>query len=224
MGPWWSSCSYFWPRRGGEYGLGIIGYIAAWELLVARDASWPTRARALLPALVATLIYAIAHAGLGYGTFGAEVYADPIHMPRGWWKWAKLRIPKLAAGALWAVPSATIHVFRHPAAAWWYERWPSETARELHESHALFGLLGVGLAARALGLARFGLHGDERRLLRAMLLAGVVTLSVSDTRAALASVLEWMKTAEGVAEDLRTHRPTLEDVFVSLTGKHLRDE
>ena len=24
-------------------------------------------------------------------------------------------------------------------------------------------------------------------------------------------------------EDLRTHRPTLEDVFVSLTGKHLRD-
>ena len=25
-------------------------------------------------------------------------------------------------------------------------------------------------------------------------------------------------------DDLRTHRPTLEDVFVSLTGKHLRDE
>jgi len=24
-------------------------------------------------------------------------------------------------------------------------------------------------------------------------------------------------------EDLRTHRPTLEDVFVYLTGKHLRD-
>ena len=24
--------------------------------------------------------------------------------------------------------------------------------------------------------------------------------------------------------DLRTHRPTLEDVFVTLTGKHLRDE
>jgi hypothetical protein len=27
-----------------------------------------------------------------------------------------------------------------------------------------------------------------------------------------------------VLEDLRTHRPTLEDVFVSLTGHHLRDE
>jgi hypothetical protein len=25
-------------------------------------------------------------------------------------------------------------------------------------------------------------------------------------------------------EDLRTHRPTLEDVFVSLTGKYLGDE
>jgi hypothetical protein len=31
-------------------------------------------------------------------------------------------------------------------------------------------------------------------------------------------------TARGLAlEDLRTHRPTLEDVFVALTGKHLRD-
>ncbi len=25
-------------------------------------------------------------------------------------------------------------------------------------------------------------------------------------------------------EDLRTHRPTLEDVFMALTGKHIRDE
>ena len=166
---------------GGEYGLGIIGYIAAWELLAARDErgqseSWSTRAKALLPALIATLIYAIAHKGLGYGTFGAEVYADPVNMPLGWWKWAKLRIPKLAAGALWAVPSATIHVFRHPAAAWWYERYPSESAIELHESHAIFGLLGVGLAGLALGLARFGLRADERRVLRMMILAGVATL------------------------------------------------
>ncbi|PRP98089.1 hypothetical protein ENSA5_30740 [Enhygromyxa salina] len=166
----------------GEYGLGVVGYVFAWELCVgasgaelARD-GWRVRARALIPALVATLAYLATHKLLGYGTVAAEVYADPLHAPAGWFKWAKLRIPKLATGALWAIPSATIYVFRHPAAAWWYERWPSTEAMELHVSHAKFGLLGVGLAGVALTLARFGLDEDERRTLRAMLLGGFLTL------------------------------------------------
>ncbi len=51
-----------------------------------------------------------------------------------------------------------------------------------------------------------------------------IVLSVSRTQAAIAALFE-LAAREGVAlEDLRTHRPTLEDVFVSLTGKHLRDE
>ena len=41
---------------------------------------------------------------------------------------------------------------------------------------------------------------------------------------AIAGLFE-LVAARGLAiADLRTHRPTLEDVFVSLTGKHLRDE
>jgi ABC-2 type transport system ATP-binding protein len=47
-----------------------------------------------------------------------------------------------------------------------------------------------------------------------------VILQVSDTRSAIAEVL-----GLGLAlDDLQSHRPTLEDVFVTLTGKHLRDE
>ena len=47
-----------------------------------------------------------------------------------------------------------------------------------------------------------------------------VVLQVSDTRSVVASVL-----GLGLAlDDLHTHRPTLEDVFVTLTGKNLRDE
>jgi ABC-2 type transport system ATP-binding protein len=47
-----------------------------------------------------------------------------------------------------------------------------------------------------------------------------VTMQVSDTRSAIAAVL-----GLGLAlDDLQSHRPTLEDVFVTLTGKHLRDE
>ncbi len=54
-------------------------------------------------------------------------------------------------------------------------------------------------------------------------LGGTVTLTVTDTQGALTSLLEWMQREGVVAEDVRTHRPTLEDVFVAMTGKHLRD-
>ena len=50
-----------------------------------------------------------------------------------------------------------------------------------------------------------------------------VTLSVVHTQAVISGVFELIERRGLVLEDLRTHRPTLEDVFVSLTGKHLRD-
>ncbi len=52
---------------------------------------------------------------------------------------------------------------------------------------------------------------------------GAVALTVVDTQASVGALLGLLE-REGLAlQDLRTHRPTLEDVFVSLTGKHLRD-
>jgi ABC-2 type transport system ATP-binding protein len=52
---------------------------------------------------------------------------------------------------------------------------------------------------------------------------GLLRLSVTRTQACLSALLALL-TERGLAvEDLRTHRPTLEDVFVALTGKHLRD-
>jgi ABC-2 type transport system ATP-binding protein len=49
-------------------------------------------------------------------------------------------------------------------------------------------------------------------------------LSVTRTQDALAGLFA-LAARHGVAlDDLDTHRPTLEDVFVTLTGKHLRDE
>jgi ABC-2 type transport system ATP-binding protein len=48
----------------------------------------------------------------------------------------------------------------------------------------------------------------------------LTTTAVQTSVAALLSLLEERSIA---LDDLRTHRPTLEDVFVSLTGKHLRD-
>jgi len=53
--------------------------------------------------------------------------------------------------------------------------------------------------------------------------AGSTVLSVTDTQAAVTALLGVLEAGGLGLEDLRTHRPTLEDVFVVLTGKHLRD-
>jgi len=77
--------------------------------------------------------------------------------------------------------------------------------------------------------------GDARVLPEAELLAleGVsearyeqarVVLTVTRTQAALAGLFALAEARGVVIDDLGTHRPTLEDVFVTLTGKHLRDE
>ncbi|MFG0282982.1 MAG: ABC transporter ATP-binding protein [Phycisphaerales bacterium JB039] len=83
-------------------------------------------------------------------------------------------------------------------------------------------------------LVRFSLAGADPSELDGALaaLGGVssvrsegaaVTLSVTNTRAVIAGVLDLVASRGLELDDLNTHRPTLEDVFVSLTGKSLRD-
>ncbi len=50
-----------------------------------------------------------------------------------------------------------------------------------------------------------------------------LTLVVTDTQASVGALLGHLTTVGVELESLRTHSPTLEDVFVALTGKHLRD-
>ncbi len=84
-------------------------------------------------------------------------------------------------------------------------------------------------------LVRFSLMGADAAELQGELAAlegvrevrpegQVVTLSVTRTRAVIVGLME-LAAARGLElDDLSTHRPTLEDVFVALTGKRLRDE
>ncbi len=51
-----------------------------------------------------------------------------------------------------------------------------------------------------------------------------IELAVDSAQQATLALFRWFESRNLKFEDLRTHRPTLEDVFVSLTGKHLRDE
>ena len=50
-----------------------------------------------------------------------------------------------------------------------------------------------------------------------------LTLTTTEVQVTVGALLGILKDRNVALEDLRTHRPTLEDVFVSLTGKHLRD-
>ncbi len=52
----------------------------------------------------------------------------------------------------------------------------------------------------------------------------VVSLRVQRLHQSLPGILEALTQAGLPIAELRTHAPTLEDVFVSLTGRHLRDE
>jgi len=52
---------------------------------------------------------------------------------------------------------------------------------------------------------------------------GVIVLSTTAVQASVSALLGLLADRGIALEGLRTHRPTLEDVFVSLTGKHLRD-
>jgi ABC-2 type transport system ATP-binding protein len=49
------------------------------------------------------------------------------------------------------------------------------------------------------------------------------TLVVTDTQASVGALLVHLDEVGVELESLKTHSPTLEDVFVALTGKHLRD-
>jgi ABC-2 type transport system ATP-binding protein len=53
---------------------------------------------------------------------------------------------------------------------------------------------------------------------------GGVTIEAGDLHRVLPALVEHLRERETPISELRTHSATLEDVFVSLTGRHLRDE
>lgn len=161
----------------GEYGLGILAYLGAWELLRG-PGSARTRLRSLLPALAPVIVYLFIHKLRGYGTSGAEVYADPFHTPLGYLDWASKRVPQLTSAAFWSIPAATINVYRfglmRNRELWWMPEGP--TPDEYHQGHINMSWCGVALACVAVGLARRAWTDEERGALRVQVLGGLLGL------------------------------------------------
>jgi hypothetical protein len=65
---------------GGEYALGALGFVLAYELFVARDCV-RARARALAPLALTVAAYVVAYKALGRGARAAAGYVDPLREP-----------------------------------------------------------------------------------------------------------------------------------------------
>ncbi len=87
----------------------------------------------------------------------------------------------------------------------------AESIVELHPRDGTDGLL-TDVALRSLAGVR-----EVRRE------GAAFTLVVTDTQASVGALLTHLEQVGVELESLQTHSPTLEDVFVALTGKHLRD-
>jgi ABC-2 type transport system ATP-binding protein len=95
---------------------------------------------------------------------------------------------------------------------------PRELIRSLGAEQVVELSLGAGAVMSADALAA------TRGVLSTRVDGPVWTLQVSAAHEAIPAILHTLERHAAAITELRTHTPTLEDVFVSLTGRHLREQ
>ena len=95
---------------------------------------------------------------------------------------------------------------------------PRELIRSLGAEQMVEVMLGAG---GSLPVAAFN---GTAAVLSARADGAVWTLQVSAAHEAIPAILERVQANGAVVAELRVHTPTLEDVFVSLTGRRLREQ
>ncbi|MDH4067011.1 MAG: ABC transporter ATP-binding protein, partial [Acidobacteriota bacterium] len=94
---------------------------------------------------------------------------------------------------------------------------PRELVASIGAEHVVeFAVEGTAPPAAALGALPGGrdVRGD----------AGRPALATSELHQTVPALLDYLRASGAVLSSLATHSATLEDVFVSLTGRHLRDD
>jgi ABC-2 type transport system ATP-binding protein len=95
---------------------------------------------------------------------------------------------------------------------------PGELIAQLRAEHVLeFALAGNASVDEALLRQLDGVCAADRR-------NGTYRLQVDELHRAMPALLQELRRQNAQLAELRTHSATLEDVFVSLTGRHLRDD
>jgi ABC-2 type transport system ATP-binding protein len=94
---------------------------------------------------------------------------------------------------------------------------PRALISTLGAEHVVEFSVADGVALDASTLARLPGVGEVR------LENGAWSLATSEVHLAVPALLSYLAGAGASLSDLTTHSATLEDVFVALTGRHLRD-
>lgn len=97
------------------------------------------------------------------------------------------------------------------------EGTPRALIESLGAEHMLEFAVGDGTLDAGLLRALDGVCAADRR-------DGVYRLQVTELHRAMPALLQLLRSQGAPLTELRTHSPTLEDVFVSLTGRYLRDD
>ena len=169
----------------GEYGLAAPAYIVAYELFaaprssprLAASARMRQSARAALPALALAAAWLVLHRLLGYGTTGSAVYVDPLSAPGGWLALVGERLPKLASGAVWALPADTGDMIRRFGRAWVPWTLPDKPSPETYlRAHRIVAGLLLAAAGASWLLVRSQLDEEERRRVRALAAGALLAL------------------------------------------------
>jgi hypothetical protein len=163
----------------GEWAIPMLAYVAAYEL-VAATGPLRTRALALLPTFVPTLLFLAARSFFQYGARGSGAYVDPGIDPIRFWLSVTHRVPTFFADMIWNVPSDW---WDHgsPWRDYFLSLWlfPPEVWVKLPDWHFFQMLLGAAaLAAVAIvyKLCEPQLTRDEQRNIRFLLLGAVGAL------------------------------------------------
>jgi ABC-2 type transport system ATP-binding protein len=97
------------------------------------------------------------------------------------------------------------------------EGTPRALIESLGAEHMLEFAVGDGTVDAGLLRALDGVCAADRS-------DGVYRLQVTELHRAMPALLQLLRSQGAPLTELRTHSPTLEDVFVSLTGRYLRDD
>ena len=119
---------------GGEAALGVLAYVAAYELFAAEGVP-AKRVRALAPAALVVAAYLAFYKFYGFGAYGSGSYIDPFDEPLNYMAQAPARLLMLLAAQFLGI-SADLLVF-------------AESLRPIHVMVGLATMLVFGLAIRA---------------------------------------------------------------------------
>ena len=181
----------------GEWALPMVAYIVAFEL-VGTTGALRERARALLPALVPSVVFLVVRALLAHGARGSGAYIDPAAEPVRFAIALVERVPVFVADMMWNIP-----------AEWWDQGTPWRDQllslwiipptvwvglpgwKTFHFALGLLGFVALGLGLR---FCQPGLTLNERRHVRWLLLGGFGALvpvvgSFPSTRLTIAAFL-----------------------------------